>query len=162
METYYAKTVNFDKLLAEIRASYPNADLASGDGLTLDAGVRVIMPDGTSEGIWGAIGVIVNAHNASSLTSDQQLTNAQAMALNNARVYLRTQLLSTSPNISNIYTTVKNYVDNNPYLLQMMTNKLTLANLAYGWSVANMNNPTTNNHRAQYLECVQSLLGILA
>jgi hypothetical protein len=73
MEQFYPKaSYNFDKLLEEIRASYPLANLASGNGIDNTSGIRVQMPDGTNQATMDAIGAIVTAHNANTLTTAQQ------------------------------------------------------------------------------------------
>jgi hypothetical protein len=157
MEQFFAKDpLNFETLNTEIQASFPNAGLMSDNG-----GIRVVMPDGTPQNTWDAIGVIVTAHNANVLNEDQKITSAQNAALNNARDYLRKQLLSPGT-IPNIYTTVKGYVDGNTHLNAMMATRMTLANLAYGWTVASMTTPANNADRSRYLECVFAVLAVLA
>jgi hypothetical protein len=89
------------------------------------------------------------------------IESAQNAALNQARDYLRKQLLSPAT-IPTIYTTVKAYVDGNTHLSAMMNTRMTLANLAYGWTVASMTNPANNNDRSRYLECVFGILAVLA
>lgn len=91
-----------------------------------------------------------------------QIEAARNASITQARDYLRRQLLSNSPDIPTIYTTVKNFVANKPELLQMVNNKLALAQLAYGWTVVSMNAGANNTDRARYLECILSVVGLLA
>lgn len=93
---------------------------------------------------------------------NNKIEAARSASINQARDYLRKQLLASSPDIPTIYTTVKNFVANKPELLQMVNNKLSLAQLAYGWTVASMNAGANNTDRARYLECILSVVGLLA
>lgn len=77
-----------------------------------------------------------------------------------AKDYLLKQLLNPAP-VATIYTTVKAYVDANSRLLAMMTTLQTLANLAFGWNAASLNNPANNNDRGRYLILALILCAIL-
>lgn len=161
IEQFYAKAFyNFDKLLEEIRASYPLANLSTGNGLDNTSGIRVQMPDGTNQATMDAIGAIITAHNAAVLTSEQQIESARQAALNQARDYLRKQLLSASPNITTIYNNVKLYVDNNTHLSQMVANNLSLCQNAFVWGILDLVSPTALT-RQRYLMVVQITIGIL-
>lgn len=91
---------------------------------------------------------------------ETKLNAARDAALKDAAQYLMKQLLSPS-SVTVIYSTVKAYVDASPHLSQMMTTRMTLAQLAYGWTPASMTNPATNADRARYLELVLSVIGLL-
>lgn len=92
------------------------------------------------------------------------LTSAQNAALNQAREYLKRQLLSPSP-IGTIYSNVKGFIEGNTHLNTMMTTRLSLVS-AYGWNSANLLNPAVgaagNDDRRRYLECVGLILAVLA
>src|SRR5262245_30967496 len=86
MENFYNKQVNFDKLLEEIRASYPIANMTTGDGIHNDAGVRVIMPDGTQQATWDAIQTIVTNHNPAILTTEQAIQSERLTIVEKAEL----------------------------------------------------------------------------
>lgn len=108
---------------------------------------------------------LIAAHNGNTLTENQKIESARQAALVQARDYLRKQLLSPAT-IATIYGNVKGFVDGNTHLAAMMATRMTLANLAYGWVIADMNNPAAgaagNANRARYLECVFGILAVLA
>lgn len=149
----YPNPVNRDKLREELNTANFIELIFRVEAFTV---LSVSAPDEVT------IDAIVAAHNASVLTATQQEENARQAALNQARDYLRKQLLNSAPSVATIYSNVKAFVDNNPYLLQIVGNELSLANLAFGWTVASMNNPATNTDRARYLFVIQTTLGILA
>lgn len=148
----YPNPVNVEKLAEELRTSFPSVSMS-------DSGIRIHNVVAEDEPL---IDTIIGAHNASVQTDEQKLQSAQSAALNQARDYLRKQLLNPSPNITNIYNNVKSQVDANPQLLQIVNNKLSIAQLAYGWTVASMNAGANNTDRARYLECILSVVGLLA
>ena len=157
METYYPKDpVNMETLDTEIKASFPLAGLISDNG-----GVRVSMPDGTNQATWDAIGVIITAHNPTTLSENQKITAAQITALADARDYLRKQLLNPSPNVATIYSNVKAKIDDNPQLVQMVSNNLTICSNAFVWGVLDLITPTPLT-RQRYLFVIELTLGLLA
>jgi hypothetical protein len=85
---------------------------------------------------------------------------ARTLMLSDAKNYLSAQLQSASPNVQTIFTTVKNYVDGNATLTQMLTNQIALFNTAYGVTV----NPAgvTAADRTRYLICCQLVLATIA
>jgi len=161
MITTYAKaSYNIDQLLIELRASFPQANLMSGDGISSMLFVRVELADGSPQSSWDTVQSIVTNHNASVLTDDQKVQNAQNAAINQARDYLRKQLLNASPNITTIYNNVKSYVDANSYLSQMVSNQITIMSNSFTW-VLNLITPTAID-RQRYLLAVEIVVGLLA
>lgn len=88
-----------------------------------------------------------------------QVEMVRSISINQARDYLRKQLMSPSPNITTIYNTVKNVVDNNPTLLQMVNNQITITQNCFGF-VINLVLPTPVD-RQRYLFAVEIVVGLL-
>lgn len=105
-----------------------------------------------------AIDAIIAAHVGSALTDGQKITQAQAIALNQARDYLRKQLMQANPNVSIIYTQIKVYIDNHAVLAQMVTNQIELMRLAYAWPILGI---LTNTDKSRYIMAVQHVIALL-
>lgn len=103
---------------------------------------------------------VVDAHNPGSLTTEQQKAVARTIMLSQAKNYFSEQLATANPNVTNIYDTVRNYVNNNPVLLQMVTNQIALAQTAWGWAI-NQATPTPAD-RIRYLVCCQLVIATIA
>lgn len=91
---------------------------------------------------------------------NNKIEATRSVSINQARDYLRKQLASPSPNITTIYNTVKNVVDNNPTLLQMVNNQITITQNCFGF-VINLVLPTPVD-RQRYLFAVEIVVGLLA
>ena len=73
-----------------------------------------------------AIQAVIDAHNPSILTDSQQLTEDNRIAKSQIKEYLRTQLLSASPNPATIKTTIQGAVGANVNVSQAIENMATL------------------------------------
>lgn len=94
------------------------------------------------------------------LTTEQTKAVARTLLLSDAKNYLSNQLQSPAPNVQTIFGIVKDYVDGNATLSQMVSNQIALFNTAYGVTV----NPSgaTAADRARYLICCQLVLSTIA
>jgi hypothetical protein len=97
---------------------------------------------------------------ASRLTTEQTKAVARELMLVRAKNYLSTQLQAPSPNVQTIFNRVKEYVDGDATLSQMISNQIALFNSAYGVTI----NPAgaTAADRARYLVCCQLVLATIA
>lgn len=79
-------------------------------------------------------------------------------ALTRVRVYLRNQLMSSTPhNPQQLVSNIKPEVDGNVKLTQMMTNQLAITNPIMGWAVTL--NPSTLDERRKYIQVVEWIAG---
>lgn len=145
----YPNPVNRDLLFEQLNASFPSLSFS-------DSGIVVHNISAQDE---AAINGILAAHMASVLTDNQKAELARQAALEDARDYLKKQLVNPNPNVSTIYTTVKAFVDNRPQLLQMVTNNLNLCRAAFVWGALDLATPLGQQ---RYLMVVQITIGILA
>jgi len=104
------------------------------------------------------------AHNPNRPSQQQLQETARNIALRQGKAYLRNQLLAASPNLATIFTKLKEYIDSNADLLRMQNNSIDAMSLAYGWNAANVKAAaagSSNAVKAQYLESVKSIIGLL-
>lgn len=94
------------------------------------------------------------------LTTAQTQAIARTLLLSDAKNYLSNQLQTASPNVTNIYNTVKAYIDGNATLTQMLMNQISLFQTAYGVTI-NLASPTAAD-RTRYLICCQLVLATIA
>lgn len=117
----------------------------------------VEVPDGiTLQQVQG----VINAHDPATLTPEQRRAVARTLMLSDAKNYLSAQLAAANPNVTNIFDTVRIYVNGNPILTQMVTNQITLAQTAWGWTI-NLAAPTPAD-RIRYLVCCELVIAIIA
>lgn len=150
----YPNPVNIDALMETVRATYP--EVSQGEN-----GFRVhnVAPENEAT-VSADLDTIIANHNPATLTTEQQKAVARTLMLSDAKNYLSNQLQSASPNVTNIYNTVKAYVDGNPTLSQMLSNQISLFNTAYGVTI-NTTTPTAAD-RTRYLICCQLVLATIA
>ncbi len=97
------------------------------------------------------------------MTTEQTKAVARTLMLSNAKNFLSNQLAAPQWNaatLTEVYTTVKVYVDSNPLLGQMVANQITLCSNSLTW-VLNLITPTAVD-RQRYLFCVQLVLATIA
>jgi hypothetical protein len=94
------------------------------------------------------------------LTAEQTKAVARQLMLSDAKNYLSNQLQAANPNVANIYTTIRAYVADNAILTQMVTNQITVAQTAFGWSL-NLTTPTATD-RMRYIVCIQLVIATIA
>lgn len=150
----FPNPVNIEKLIADVQAVYPTIS-TTHIGFT----VHEIAPENEAT-VSADLDTMIAAHNAQSLTPEQQKAIARTLMLSDAKNYLSNQLQAASPNVQTIFNTVKAYVDGNPTLTQMLTNQIALFNTAYGVTI----NPAgaTAADRTRYLICCQLVLATIA
>lgn len=103
---------------------------------------------------------VIDAHDGTQKTDNQKIEESAEIALANGKLYLRKQLLNASPNVGEIYTTIKTAVDANPYLLQMVTNQIALIENSHSITV-NLITPTPAD-RMRYILAVQQIIALLS
>ena len=142
---------NYDKLYQDIQAQYPAAVM------TLREFRLEVSHDNADSGVLDSL---IAAHNPATLTTEQTKAIARTLLLSDAKNYLSNQLQSASPNVTDIFTTVRSYVAGNATLTQMVSNQIALFNTAYAVTV----NPSgaTAADRARYLICCQLVLATIA
>jgi len=149
--TIPANGINHELLQAEL-AQLGNI------GLSTDAeGWRVdIFAEGVSD---SAVQAVIDAHDATVLTDEQKVRDAAVVALEQGKTYLRTQLLNASPNVGDIYSTVKAAVDGNVYLAQVVSNQIALMSNSFGWTL-NLETPNATD-RQRYILAVEMVVALL-
>lgn len=90
LHTFYSKnSYNLEQLDAEIRAQFPQLiGLEMGDGGGNLAGIRVVMPENTTQQTLTAIQNLVTAHSSSVLTASQQSAQDRTTIINKAQLAL--------------------------------------------------------------------------
>lgn len=149
-----ALNTNMDKLLEDVFAQYPNAVYRRAETV-----FEVEHPSANS----AAMDTLIAAHNPVTLTTEQTKAVARTLMLSNAKNFLSNQLAAPQWNaakLTEVYTTVKSYVDSNPTLGQMVANQITLCSNSLTW-VLNLITPTAVD-RQRYLFCVQLVLATIA
>lgn len=148
----YPNPVNIDALLETVRAQYPQVSQG-------DTGFRVhhIAPEneGTAS---AALDAIIAAHNAATLTQDQQVQSAAIVALAQGKDYLRRQLLNPSPDTQVIVSVLSTAINGNAHLLQMFTNQRNLMIAANAWGSIDT---ATAVGRARYILVVEMVIALL-
>lgn len=151
----FAQAPNTDQLTIELNTAFSINNAGCGyEGML---GRFVEVPDNIT---LQQVQTVVNAHNPAILTTEQTKAVARTLMLSDAKNYLSNQLQAASPNVTNIYNTVKAYIDGNAILTQMVANEITLAQTAWGWTL-NLVSPTPPD-RMRYLICVQLVLATIA
>lgn len=150
-------TVNWDLLIEEIKATYPNAVYQTYPRPEPQIAEIRVSDDALVE---ATLDTIIANHNPATLTTEQTKAIARTLMLSDAKNYLSNQLQAASPNVTNIYNTVRDYVGNNATLTQMVANEITLAQNAWGWTL-NLATPTATD-RIRYLICIQLVLATIA
>jgi hypothetical protein len=102
---------------------------------------------------------VVDLHDPNVLSDAQQVEAAALVALGQGKIYLRNQLIKASPNVNTIYTAIKNAVDGNEYLLQMVDNVIAINSNAYVWTL-NLVTPTALD-KQRYIKCVMEVIALL-
>lgn len=148
-------TVNPDTLTDALR-TWRGANDIGVSCRTDGTQARVHLPEGV---VLADIQAILDAHNPATLSDNQKSNLAAAVALIQGKLYLRKQLVNSSPNVTTIYTTIKAAVDGNAHLLQMVNNQIALAETAFVWTL-NLVTPTALD-RTRYIFCVQMVVGLL-
>lgn len=152
----FAQTPNYDVLKQELNTALSINSADCG----YDGHYFVEVPENiTSQ----QVQTIVNAHNPATLTTEQQKAVARTLMLADAKSYLSNQLAQTQWNnarLTEVYNTVKNFVDNNTILSQMVANQITLCSNSLTW-VLNLVTPTAID-RQRYLFCVQLVISTIA
>jgi len=149
----------------------PNVDLSDDNCWTLPDGRRTgfafsdivwthaTIPAPTENGLIAIHDAFVASNQALAIET-ATLTAAQNVALNQAKTYLRKQLLNASPDMSVIFTTVKGYVDGNAALLQMVNNQIDLNRSAFSWPALNLVTPAAVD-RTRYLRCIEDVVSLI-
>lgn len=151
----FAQAPNTDMLTLELNTAF--LITTAGCGFEGALGRFVEVPDNIT---LQQVQTVVDNHNPATLTSEQTKAIARQLMLSDAKNYLSNQLQAASPNVQTIFNTVKEYVDNNSTLTQMLTNQISLFNTAYGVTI----NPAgaTAADRTRYLICCQLVLATIA
>lgn len=151
----FAQAPNTNSLVLELNAALSIVDAACGfEGA---GNYFVEVPDNIT---LQQVQTVVDAHDPATLTSEQQKSIARTLMLSTAKNYLSDQLGAPNPNVPSIFTQVRDYVDGHPILTQMVTNEITLAQTAFGWTL-NLATPTPTD-RMRYLIIIQLVMATIA
>ena len=95
------------------------------------------------------------------VAEEAALQTTRDIALASAKIYLRNQLRSVSPNPTTIFNTIKGYVDSNASLLLMVENQIDLMSIALVWTTATVKAGTLLIDRTRYILAAQMVIGVL-
>lgn len=135
--------------------------LASIGARFIDAVNRVVIDEDNNSNITPNTATLEAALDSANteIADNLALKAAALVAVTQGKDYLRRQMLKASPNVNDVYTTVKNVVDANTYLAQMVNNVVAINSNAYAWTL-NLVTPTALD-KQRYIKCVMEVVALL-